>query len=154
MAAINADPVVMEFFPAIQSHEQTEKFVARMQQQLTDKGFCYFAVDKLESSEFIGFIGLSWQTYEAGFTPCIDIGWRLSRKEWNNGYATEGARKCISYALHELEIEKIYAIAPKINLRSERVMKKAGMGKIGEFIHPLLLADERLKDCIVYGITR
>ena len=59
-----------------------------MQNQFAEKGFCYFAVDKLENSEFIGLICLSEQTFEADFTPCIDIGWRLASAEWNKGNAT------------------------------------------------------------------
>ena len=95
---------------------------------------------------FIGFIGLSEQTFEASFTPCVDIGWRLSKKEWNKGYATEGAKKCLDYAFNHLNIEKVNAMKrPKINLKSVQVMKKAGMQKISDFVHPLLIHDERLK---------
>ena len=92
MAEINADEKVMEFFTDVATKEQTIEFIERMQKQLSDNGFCYFAVDTVENNEFIGFIGLCKQTYEADFTPCIDIGWRLNRKEWNMGYATEGAK--------------------------------------------------------------
>ncbi len=77
--AINSDEKTMEFFPGILTRPQTIEFVKRMQKLFQDKGFCYFAVDKLETNQFIGFIGLSEQTYQADFTPCIDIGWRISR---------------------------------------------------------------------------
>jgi RimJ/RimL family protein N-acetyltransferase len=153
MSEINAASKVMEFFPAIQSQTQTIEFIERMQNQFTEKGFCYFAVDKLEDETFIGFIGLSEQTFESDFTPCIDIGWRLSEKEWNKGFATEGAKRCLGFAFHELKLEKIKAICPKINFPSENVMKKIGMKKIAEFKHPKLLNDERLQDCVVYEIA-
>src|SRR5947207_3093976 len=100
MAEINADKKVMEFFANTQSKKQTIEFVERMQNQFSKKGFCYFAVDKFENNEFIGFIGLSEQTFEADFTPCIDIGWRLKRSEWNKGYATEGAKQCLDFAFN------------------------------------------------------
>ena len=74
MAKINTDEKVMKFFPDVNSKEQTLNFIDRMQLQFEAKGFCYFAVDKLENNEFIGFIGLSEQNYKAEFTPCIDIG--------------------------------------------------------------------------------
>jgi RimJ/RimL family protein N-acetyltransferase len=146
MAAINADPIVMEFFPTIQSRTQTIEFIERMQNQLAEKGFCYFAVDKMEDGEFIGFIGLSEQIYEAPFTPCIDIGWRLNSKTWKRGYATEGAKRCLQYAFEHLNLEKINAIAPLINLRSEQVMKNIGMKKVMHFKHSKLANDERLKN--------
>lgn len=153
MSAINADEKVMEFFPAIASKDQTIEFIEKMQKQFKEKGFCYFAVDKLENNEFIGFIGLSEKSFEAEFTPCIDIGWRLSSEEWNKGYAGEGAKRCLEYANEVLKLEKIVSIAPKINVKSEKVMKKIGMEKVLEFEHPLLINDERLRDCVLYQIT-
>lgn len=153
MSAINADEKVMEFFPAIASKDQTIEFIEKMQKQFKEKGFCYFAVDKLENNEFIGFIGLSEKLFEAEFTPCIDIGWRLRSEEWNKGYAGEGAKRCLEYANEVLKLEKIVSIAPKINVKSEKVMKKIGMEKVLEFEHPLLINDERLRDCVLYQIT-
>ncbi|MDP3468353.1 MAG: GNAT family N-acetyltransferase [Daejeonella sp.] len=154
MAAINADEIVMEFFPGIATKDQTIEFIEKMQQQFAENSFCYFAVDKLENNAFIGFIGLSEKLFEAEFTPCIDIGWRLSSEEWNKGYATEGARRCLEYANEILKLEKIVSMAPKINVKSESVMKKIGMKKVLEFEHPLLINDERLRDCVLYQITK
>lgn len=150
MQKINSDEKVMEFFPNIPTIEQTTEFVERMQKQFENKGFCYFAVDKLEENEFIGFIGLSEQTYEADFTPCVDIGWRIKNSEWNKGYATEGAKKCLEYALNELKFENVYSIAPKINKKSEHIMTKIGMKKQYEFEHSLLAKFEQLKTCVLY----
>ncbi|MBK1896764.1 GNAT family N-acetyltransferase [Chryseobacterium paridis] len=152
MSEINADPKVMEFFPAIQSKQETLEFIERMQNQLKAKGFCYFAVDKLDTKEFIGFIGLSEQNFESDFTPCIDIGWRIRVEDWNNGYATEGAKRCLEYAFHDLKIKKINSIAPLINVRSEAVMKKIGMHKIKNFLHPRLHDTPRLQECVLYEI--
>jgi RimJ/RimL family protein N-acetyltransferase len=150
MAEINADEQVMEFFPCVASKDQTIQFIERMNRQFEIEGFCYFAVDKLENNELIGFIGLSKQTYNADFTPCTDVGWRIKSSEWNKGLATEGARRCLDYALNTLKIEKVYSIAPRVNTRSEHVMIKIGMRKLYEFEHPLLTHDERLKTCVLY----
>ena len=150
MIAINSDAEVMAYFPSIQDELQTRTFVQRMQNQLQEKGYCYYAVDRLDSNAFIGFIGLSWQTYQADFTPCVDIGWRLKKAEWNQGFATEGAGRCLEYAFHDLHIETVYAVAPKVNLKSEHIMEAIGMKKIGEFDHPLLPNDLRLQRCVVY----
>ncbi len=150
MYQINSDEKVMEFFPNVSTKKQTIEFVKRMKSQYSKKGYCYFAVDKLEDNTFIGFIGLSELTYNAKFTPCIDIGWRIKSSEWNKGFATEGAKKCLEYALNVLKIEEIYSIAPKINLKSERIMTKIGLKKQYEFEHPLLTNDSRLKTCVLY----
>ncbi|MBK7041593.1 MAG: GNAT family N-acetyltransferase [Bacteroidetes bacterium] len=150
MHKINADEKVMEFFPNIPTREQTEEFIKRMKKQYKNKGFCYFAVDKLDDNEFLGFIGLSEQNYEADFTPCIDIGWRIKSSEWNKGLASEGAKKCLDYALNNLKLKKIYSIAPKINTKSEHIMIKIGLKKQYEFEHALLKNNDRLKTCVLY----
>ncbi len=150
MHEINSDHKVMEFFPGIPKREQTIAFIERMQRLFENKGYCYFAVDKLEGNEFIGFIGLMEQTYEADFTPCVDIGWRLKSSEWNKGYATEGAKRCLDYSLNELKLESVFATAPKVNVKSERVMIKIGLKKQYEFEHPLLKDNENLKKCVLY----
>ena len=154
MAEINADPEVMAFFPALQSMQQTTDFVKRMQAQQASKGYCYFAVDRLDNNEFIGFIGLMDQSYEADFTPCVDIGWRLRRSAWHQGFAKEGAARCLEYAFTKLALKRIYAVAPKVNLRSEHIMQVIGMHRLKAFAHPLLMEDDRLRQCILYGIDR
>ncbi|MBK7222060.1 MAG: GNAT family N-acetyltransferase [Saprospiraceae bacterium] len=154
MTEINNDPDVMAFFPGLLNEEQTTAFVQRMMAQYENKGFCYFAVDELATGNFIGFIGLSEQSYEAAFTPCVDIGWRLHSISWNRGFASEGAKRCLEYAFNELRLDEIYAIAPKINIKSEKIMQKIGMQKQYEFDHPFLADNTLLKKCNLYKISR
>jgi len=152
MAVINSDPTVMKHFPGTQSKEQTAEFIVRMKKQFETNRFCYFAVDELEKEEFIGFIGISEQTYEADFTPCIDIGWRIAAQHWDKGFATEGAKKVLAYAFNELGLDRILSIAPMVNTASEHVMQKIGMQKVKTFEHSLLKDNERLKQCVLYEI--
>ena len=154
MAEINAIAKVMEYFPSTQTLEQTKVFIERMQESFERTGFCYFAVEKLEDGKLIGFIGLNEQKFEADFTPCIDIGWRLHPNAWKKGYATEGAKACLYYAFEVLKLNKIYAFTPVINLKSEQVMKRIGMKKVKHFNFPLFANDERLKECVLYEITQ
>lgn len=150
MVLINMDPDVMRYFPSTQDEITTATFIRTMQAHLQERGFCYFAVDLLETGEFIGFIGLMYKDFEAAFTPCIDIGWRLGKQYWYKGLATEGAKRCLDYAFEELKIPEVYAMAPAVNLPSISVMKKIGMNKIAEFIHPAIADDERLRNCVLY----
>jgi RimJ/RimL family protein N-acetyltransferase len=153
MIDISSDPDVMEFFPAIATKIQTIEFIERMKLMYIEKEYCYFAVDHLKDESFIGFIGLYYQTYESQFTPSVDIGWRLNKKYWNNGLATEGAKKCLEYGFNKLGLKKIIATTPIINIKSIRVMEKIGMVKLAEFKHPRLKSNKRLEDCICYDIT-
>jgi RimJ/RimL family protein N-acetyltransferase len=154
MAAINKDPAVMEYFPATQSLEETEKFIQRMQDQLALKGFSYYAVDRLDTGDLIGFTGLSEKDFESDFTPCIDIGWRFATHAWNQGFATEAAKRCLQYGFQQLEIKRIVSIAPIVNAKSVAVMKKAGMTFEKTFEHPLLLNDDRLRTCVLYCLEQ
>jgi RimJ/RimL family protein N-acetyltransferase len=153
MIGISSNPRVMEFFPALATPEQTRDFIQRMQNLFATKGFCYFAVDLLESREFIGFIGLNEISYATSFSPGIDIGWRLSPEFWGKGLATEGAERCIRFGFENLSLSRIVATAPQINEKSIRVMQKIGMQKLEDFKHPRLSGNSRLENCVCYEIN-
>ena len=152
MSSINADKEVMQYFPSTQTAERTQQFINRMQEQYAERGYCYFAAEKLSNQELIGFIGLAYQSYEAPFTPCVDIGWRLAKNHWKLGYATEGARRCLQYAFQEVGLNQVYSVAPAINLPSIQVMKKIGLQFEYEFEHPLLLNFDRIRNCVLYSV--
>lgn len=154
MTQISANPEVMKFFPAVATPLQTATFIERMQAMFEADSFCYFAVEALEAQSLIGFIGLSHQDYDVEFAPCIDIGWRLSPKYWGKGYATEGAKRCLQYAFEELGLENIKSTAPLVNLNSINIMEKIGMKKQLQFLHPKLIGNERLVNCVCYEIKK
>lgn len=153
MAALNADPAVMEFFPSTQSLEDTRAFVKRVHTHFKEYGFGWYAVDLLDNQEFIGFIGMAWNKMEADFTPCAEIGWRLKKAAWGKGYATEGAKRCIAYGFTDLQFKEIYSFTATINKRSERVMQKIGMQKVGIFEHPKIAMGDVLRPHVLYRIA-
>ena len=91
-AALNADPRVMEHFRAPLSHEESDALASRIEGHFNQYGFGLWAVEIAGTAPFAGFIGLSIPRFEAPFTPCVEIGWRLAAEYWGCGYATEGAR--------------------------------------------------------------
>lgn len=154
LAALNADPEVMRFFPSTQDEDRTRRFMTTQNNQFSSRGHCYFAVDRLSDKTFIGFIGLALQKYEAPFTPCVDIGWRLAKQYWNNGYATEGAKRCLEYGFEVIELDTVYSIASEVNTPSIHVMKKIGMKYQYNFDHPALVKSKSLNPCAVYSIDK
>lgn len=152
MTALNQDPKVMEFFPALQNREKTADLITRMQDHYADQGFCYFAADILETGEFIGFIGLMTQTYLSEYGEFTDIGWRLKQAAWGKGFATEGAKACLKFAKDVLEKKEIYSVCSVINVKSEKVMLKIGMKKSHTFKHPALVNSPELEECYMYKI--
>jgi RimJ/RimL family protein N-acetyltransferase len=121
-ARMNADARVMEFFPAMLSREESDALVGRAMAHLDRHGFGPLAAELRDTGEFIGFIGLFIPTFEAHFTPCVEIGWRLAAEHWGRGLATEGAREVLRAATGD-----IVSFTTERNLRSRRVMERLGM---------------------------
>jgi len=153
-AKLCADEEVMKHFPSILSREEVLNLIERMKQHYLDRAYTYFATEILDTQEFIGMIGLANQEYETPFTPATDIGWRLKRSAWGNGYATEGAKRCLDFAFNELNIEKIISVCTISNWKSENVMKKIGMTKKGEFDHPKMIAHPEYLKHYCYEIVK
>lgn len=148
---INADPEVMRFFQKTYSKEDTQAMMERMQRMFEDRGYCYFAVDHLQTKELIGTIGLGWKTFASDFTPCVDIGWRIGKKWWNQGLSSEGAKACLEYA-RQNEIPEVVSMASIGNLASIEVMKKIGMSFWKNFDHPDLKDFPEISSCALYRI--
>ena len=150
---INADPDVMEHFPRPLSVEESDEFIDRLIAHYEKHGYQYFATEILETQELIGFIGLAFQRYKTEFSPGTDIGWRLKKSAWGNGYATEGAKKCLDYAFEALNLKKVFSTCTINNLKSENIMKNIGMDKMGEFNHPNLKEYPELEKCVWYELS-
>ncbi|WP_432667425.1 GNAT family N-acetyltransferase [Wukongibacter baidiensis] len=153
-AEMNMNPEVMKYFPSTLTVEESNSLVERINEHFDKHGFGLWAVELLESKEFIGFIGLKIPGFEAEFTPCVEIGWRLSNEFWGNGYATEGAKACLDYAFTDLGISEIVSFTAVLNKPSMRVMEKLGMNYEGEFLHPKLDENHPLCKHVLYKIIK
>lgn len=151
---MNQDPEVMEYFPGLLTMDMVQSFISRMKEQLTDKGFTLWAVEEKKSKAFIGFIGLNIPAWEAHFTPCVEIGWRLASAYWGNGYATEGAKAVLEFAFNHLKLKRVVAFTVPENIRSRKVMEKIGMTRDldGDFLHPKLEPSHQLARHVLYTI--
>jgi RimJ/RimL family protein N-acetyltransferase len=86
-AAINADAEVMRYFRAPLDRAGSDAMIDRIETSFDALGYGLWAVEIRESGRFIGFTGLARQTYAAHFTPAVEVGWRLERSSWGDGYA-------------------------------------------------------------------
>lgn len=152
--ALNADPVVMEYFPSVRSPGETMAQIGRIVSNMDERGYGFFAVERKDNGQFIGFTGLTNAPFESWFTPCVEIGWRLSRENWGCGFATEAAKACLYYGFDRLGLGEIYSFTSIHNTRSEQVMKKIGMVKEGVFGHPSIADGNWLKEHVLYKISR
>ena len=149
---MNKDSEVMEYFPSKLTSEESTIFYKKIVDEFIKEGYGLYAVNYKENHDFIGFIGFHKATFEAEFTPCIEIGWRLRKEYWDKGLATEGAKACLEYGFNQLKLKKIFSFTSKINTPSENVMKKIGMKKLKEFNHPKLDSSSPLCKHVLYYI--
>lgn len=151
-AYLNADSLVMEYFPARLSRLESDAAIDRFEQHHTDQGFGFWAVDWLETGQFVGFVGLAVPRFDAPFTPCVEIGWRLDRAWWGRGIATEAAGACLSYAFTTLGLPEVVSFTATHNERSQRVMEKIGMTYSAPFQHPSIPSGHPLAGHVLYRI--
>ncbi|MFG2138863.1 GNAT family N-acetyltransferase [Streptomyces sp. NPDC048650] len=151
-AVMNADPEVRAHFPQVLTREQSEASVARFQADLDRRGWGWWAVEVLATGEFIGFTGLDPVDEEMPFTG-VEAGWRLARRAWGHGYATEAARAVLSFGFRTLRLPEILAVTTVSNLRSQAVMRRLGMthDPADDFDDPTVPAGP-LRPSVVYRI--
>jgi RimJ/RimL family protein N-acetyltransferase len=155
-AALNADAQVMAHMPAPLSRRQSDAFAAACQGQLERDGFGLWALEVREGAPFIGYVGIKAPSFQAVFTPCIEIGWRLARDSWGNGYATEAARACLEFAFTGLALDEVLSFTVPANVRSRAVMQRLGMTEDvqGAFEHPRLPVGHPLRHHLLYRLGR
>lgn len=154
-AVMNADPKVMEFFPEPLDPRSSDALVSRIEAGRAARGFGLWALEVAASGEFIGFTGLSVPGFEAAFTPAVEVGWRLARRAWGQGYATEAATAALDAAFGPLGLAEVVSFTSVANLRSQAVMRRLGMthDPSCDFEHPSLPSGHRLARHVLYRIT-
>ena len=151
---LNSDPTVMEYFSSTWDADETESFIKTCSQLIKSRGWGFWAVEKKQSAEFIGMVGLNKVPDDLPIEQPIEVGWRLVKKEWGNGYATEAASASLHYAFKTLKAKQVVAFTPVQNMRSRRVMEKLNMTELAEkFVHPRVPVESGLSEHALYKIT-
>ena len=153
-AEMNADPRVMEYFPAPLGRAESDELLGKILAHFGTHGFGPWLVEERASGEFLGFTGLMIPTFDAEFTPAVEIGWRYARSAWGHGYASEAARACLAYGFDALNLERVVSFTSRLNLRSIAVMERIGMRFDSHFEHPKLETGDRLRPHVLYVIDR
>lgn len=155
-ADLNADPRVMEFFPKALSRAESDALMTHIRENLARDGFGLYAVEAKDTGAFIGFVGLARPTFDAPFMPAIEIGWRLARRSWGQGLASEAAGRVVAHALATLGLDSLVSFTAEWNLPSRRVMEKVGMARdpAGDFLHPRVPPGHKLSRHVLYRIDR
>ncbi len=149
-AAMNADPSVMRFFPALLTREQSDTAVDRFVGHHEQHGFGLWALEV--DGSFAGFVGLATATFDAPFTPAVEIGWRLAQWAWGHGYASTAATRVLQAARDEFGIRDVVSFTAAVNAPSIAVMRRIGMShdEAGAFEHPRVPEGNPLRPHVLY----
>jgi len=153
-AALNTDPEVMRFFEEPLSHERSDAWARAIAAVIEDQGWGLWALERRDTGEFIGFTGLQVPRHELPFNPCVEVGWRLARSAWGQGFATEAGRAALAHAFGPLELDEVVSMTAVTNLPSRRVMERLGMTRDehADFDHPAVSAGHPLQRHVLYRI--
>jgi RimJ/RimL family protein N-acetyltransferase len=155
-AAMNADPEVMRYFPSPLSTDESDRLIDRIEARFETVGIGQWAVERHEDGTLLGFTGLAPATFEAAFTPAIEVGWRFRRSAWGNGYATEAGRAALRFGFEHHRLPEILSWTSALNLPSIAVMQRLGMCSepADDFDHPLISVGHPLRRHVLYRIDR
>jgi ribosomal-protein-alanine N-acetyltransferase len=155
-AALNGDARVMEHFPGRLTREESDAFVDRIGQRWAEDNVGLWAVERRGDDSFLGFVGLAPPSFEADFTPCVEVGWRLAVDAWGHGYATEAARAAMAFGFDERGLDEILSWTVPANVRSRAVMERIGMTRdpADDFDHPNIAVGSPLRRHVLYRLSR
>jgi len=155
-ARLNADPRVTEHLGNELDTDESDALVDGFVARWASDGYGVWAVERLEDGAFLGFTGLNSASFEAPFTPAVEIEWRLGHKAWGHGYATEAARAALRFGFETLGLEEVVAFTVPANQRSRAVMERLGMtcDPRDDFHHPGLPTGHRLRRHVLYRLSR
>jgi ribosomal-protein-alanine N-acetyltransferase len=145
----------MEHFPERLSRRQSDDLIEAIEAGFEANGYGLWALELRSSGEFIGFTGLAKPAFDAHFTPAVEIGWRLARTAWGNGYATEAARAALAFGFEEVGLVEIVSFTTVANARSRAVMERIGMSHdpADDFDHPGIPAGQAQSRHVLYRIA-
>ena len=151
-AEMNADPLVMRYFPRPLDRAESDAIVERTEASFAERGYGLWAVERRADAAFLGFTGLSLQVFEAPFTPCVEVGWRLRVDAWGHGYATEAGRAALRFGFEEIALAEILSWTSVSNLPSIRVMERIGMHRdpADDFDNPRVPLGSPLRPHVLY----
>ncbi|WP_237067985.1 GNAT family N-acetyltransferase [Microbulbifer guangxiensis] len=154
-AAMNADPQVMEYFPALLSRAESDAGIDRQIAHIEQHGWGFWALERREDRAFLGFVGIKQVADNLPFAPAVEIGWRLGVPFWGCGYATEAAATSLRVAFEQLGLDEVVSFTALPNVRSRAVMERLGMQRDpATFEHPLVPQGSGLRTHCLYRLSR
>jgi RimJ/RimL family protein N-acetyltransferase len=140
--------------PSTLTRAESDAVATRLKAHIETHGFGFWALEVPEVAPFIGFAGLLHVSFDAPFTPAVEIGWRLAPQYWGAGYASEAARAALAHGFGPLGLSEIVSFTIPANTRSQAVMHRIGMARdpADDFAHPRVPENHPMSRHVLYRI--
>jgi RimJ/RimL family protein N-acetyltransferase len=152
-AALNGDPLTMQFFPDTLDRAVSDAFVDRIESRFEEQGYGLWALELAATGDFIGYTGLSPMPDGVPGAGGMEVGWRLARHAWHQGYATEAAQAALGVAFDGAGLTEVWSITAVLNEPSIAVMRRIGLTEQGRFEHPRIPAGHPLRPHVAYRLA-
>jgi RimJ/RimL family protein N-acetyltransferase len=153
-AAMNADPDVMRYFPAPLDRAASDASIDRFESLFDRQGYGLWALEVAGTGEFIGFTGLNPMPAGVPGAGGMEVGWRLARRAWQHGYATEAALAAVDVGFNGAGLDEIWSMTAILNEPSQAVMRRLGMTPYAQFEHPKIEPGHALRLHVAYRLQR
>jgi RimJ/RimL family protein N-acetyltransferase len=155
-ASMCADPLVMRYFPAALSAEESIAFIRKIESHFDQKGFGLWALERRCDGRFLGFTGLYTVNLDCPVRGEVEIGWRLAREFWGQGLASEAARAALGFAFESLALPRVISMTAAVNEPSRKLMHRLGMKRAAslDFDHPSIARGHELREHVVYQLRQ
>jgi len=149
-AVLSADPETMRYFPATLDRAASDAMVDVIESRFELQGYGLWALEVIATGDFIGFTGLNPKPDGLPGSARVEIGWRLARHSWHQGYATEAAKAALDVAFNGVGLAEICSFTSVINEPSQAVMRRIGMTEHTRFDHPRIPVGDPLRPHVLY----
>ena len=152
---MNADPEVMRYFVAPLTRSESDAFADRNEAGLAADGFGLWALEVRGGPAFVGFTGIWRLPATNPHAGKVEVGWRLARTAWGNGYATEAAAVAVAYGFEVVGLDEVVSMTAAVNASSRAVMERLGMTRdtADDFNHPAVPVGHPLRRHVLYRLT-
>ncbi len=152
-AALNGDPLTMQFFPETLDRAASDAFVDRIESRFDEQGYGLWALELMATGEFIGYTGLNPMPDGVPGAGGMEVGWRLARRAWHQGYATEAARAALGVAFDGAGLAEVWSITAVLNEPSIAVMRRIGLTEHSRFEHPRIPVGHPVRLHVAYQLA-
>ena len=153
-AALNADPRVTEHFASPLTPAESDDLVDRIRTCWQERAYGLWALERNDTCDFVGYVGLWPAEFDAPFTPAVEVGWRLASEHWGLGFATEAGHEALRYGFEAVGLAEIVSFTAAANARSRRVMERLGLRRDpdGDFAHPAMPPGDPARSHVLYRV--